>query len=221
LQRVREEERKRISREIHDELGQMVTGLKMDVAWIDKRIAALPESESTAALSDKVHSMLGLLDEMVKSVRKIAAELRPGVLDDLGLVPAIEWQAREWEVRTGIECRLTSALRDVKVPPELGTALFRIFQETLTNVARHSQATRVDVRLESQGESLWMELDDNGRGILESETRQAHSFGLVGMKERAAMLGGEFQISGQPGHGTRVNVRLPLRPGGAAQQSGL
>jgi two-component system sensor histidine kinase UhpB len=222
LQGIREEERSRISREIHDELGQMLTGLKMDVAWLDKRINALPDAEARTPLSGKVQSMLGLLDHMVKTVRKISADLRPGVLDDLGLVPAIEWQAREWQARTGIECSFTTALGEaggLDVPPELGTALFRIFQETLTNVARHAQATRVSVHLRAEGEALRMELHDNGRGISENEMRHTKSLGLVGMRERAAMLGGDFRITGAPGRGTTVNVRIPIKKPSAAPAS--
>ncbi len=212
LQRVREEERTRISREVHDELGQMVTGLKMDVSWLDKRINAFPETEARAPIAAKVQSMFGLLDHMVKTVRKISAELRPGVLDDLGLIPAIEWQAREWQARTGIECRFHNLSGDLVVPPELGTALFRIFQETLTNVARHAQATRVDVSIEARRETFRLELRDNGRGITEHEMRHTESLGLVGMKERASILGGEFKITGVPGQGTTVSVSIPWKP---------
>jgi signal transduction histidine kinase len=147
---------------------------------------------------------------MVKSVRKISAELRPGALDDLGLLPAMEWQSREWQSRTGIECHLHSTLGDLVVPPEVGTAVFRIFQESLTNVARHAQATRVDVQLQADAETIWMELKDNGRGITDEELRHSKSLGLVGMRERATMLGGDFRIEGTAGQGTSLKIRIPM-----------
>jgi signal transduction histidine kinase len=210
LQSIREQERTRISREIHDELGQMLTGLKMDLSWIEKRIAALPDADTRTPIAGKVKSMFSLLDVMVKSVRKISAELRPGALDDLGLLPAMEWQSREWQSRTGIECHLHSTLGDLVVPPEVGTAVFRIFQESLTNVARHAQATRVDVQLQGDAETIWMELKDNGRGITDEELRHSKSLGLVGMRERATMLGGDFRIEGGSGQGTSLKIRIPM-----------
>lgn len=212
LQTVREEERTRISREVHDELGQMLTGLKMDLSWLDRRLQALPDQAVQAPLLDKARSMSALLNTMVVSVRKISAELRPGVLDDLGLVAAMEWQAREWQARTGIECQFVSDLGERALDAELGTAAFRIFQETLTNVARHAEATRVRIQLRSEAGHLALEIRDNGRGITEGETAGSKSFGLVGMRERAAILGGEFHISGAAGQGTAVRVRLPLAP---------
>lgn len=209
-EKVREEERTRIAREIHDELGQMLTGLKMDLSWIGKRLPQIADETMRQSLSDKAKSMSELLDHMVKTVRKISAELRPGVLDDLGLVPALEWQAREWQARTGIECSVESNLGERSVPAEHGTALFRIFQETLTNVARHAQATHVRALLGLEQDWLVMEIKDNGRGISDDEQRQTKSFGLLGMKERATMLGGKWSIRGVPGNGTTVSVRIPL-----------
>ena len=130
----------------------------------------------------------------------------------LGLVAAMEWQAREWQARTGIECQFVSDLGERALDAELGTAAFRIFQETLTNVARHAEATRVRIQLRSEAGHLALEIRDNGRGITEGETAGSKSFGLVGMRERAAILGGEFHISGAAGQGTAVRVRLPLAP---------
>lgn len=209
LEHVREEERTRMAREIHDELGQMLTGLKMDLSWIDRRLPSIADESVRQPLTGKAKSMVGLLDEMVQSVRKISAELRPGVLDDLGLVPALEWQAREWEARTGVVCKVTSGLGERPISPELGTALFRIFQETLTNVARHAQATTVTARLTFQAGELLLEIRDDGRGITEEEQKHTKSFGLLGMKERATMLGGRFSIRGVSGQGTTVHVSIP------------
>jgi signal transduction histidine kinase len=181
----------------------------MDLSWIERRLPAIADDTLRHPLADKSRSMVELLDPMVKTVRKISAELRPGVLDDLGLVPAMEWQARDWEARTGIECEVASEIGECSVPPELGTALFRIFQETLTNVARHAQATEVRARLGSQAGNLTLEIRDNGRGITEEEQRHTRSFGLLGMKERASLLGGKFSILGTEGSGTTVHVSIP------------
>jgi len=216
LQEVREEERKRIAREVHDNLGQMLTGLKMDLAWIEKRLPGVADDAVRQALEGKARSMFDLLAEMVKTVRRISAELRPGVLDDLGLVSAMEWQAREWEARTGIKCSVTSTLNEAAVSPDQRTALFRIFQEALTNVARHANATNVTGRLGLDQGWLTLEIQDDGRGINNNEQHRAKSFGLLGMKERAMLLGGEFIIHGTTGKGTKVSVRVPLHAGSSA-----
>jgi len=210
LQSVREEERTRMAREIHDEFGQMLTGFKMDLSWLDKRLGETKTKVGRPALAEKVKSMSGLVDEMVRSVRRIAAELRPGVLDDLGLVAAIEWQVREFQKRTGIGCKLNTALDNVALPPELSTAVFRILQETLTNVARHAQASHLTVSLAANAKLLVLEVQDNGRGITEVERIHSKSFGLVGMRERAMILGGDFDIRGANGKGTTVTVSIPL-----------
>jgi two-component system sensor histidine kinase UhpB len=210
LQDVREEERTRIAREVHDELGQMITGLKMDLSWMEKRLPTIADQPAREPLAVKARAMSGLLDHMVKTVRKIASELRPGVLDDLGLAPALEWQARDWQARTGIECQVSASLEGATISPERGTALFRIFQEALTNIARHAQATRVRVQISADAGWLTLEIQDNGRGITSEERQRAKSFGLLGMNERATLLGGEFTISGELGRGTTVLVRIPL-----------
>jgi signal transduction histidine kinase len=182
----------------------------MDLSWLDKRLGETKTKVGRPALAEKVKSMSGLVDEMVRSVRRIAAELRPGVLDDLGLVAAIEWQVREFQKRTGIGCKLYTALDNVALPPELSTAVFRILQETLTNVARHAQASHLTVSLAAKAKLLVLEVQDNGRGITEVERIHSKSFGLVGMRERAMILGGDFDIRGAPGKGTTVTVSIPL-----------
>lgn len=205
LQYVREEERTRIAREVHDELGQSLTGLKLDLAWVSNR---LPRSQRP--LLDKIETMSGHVDETIQSIRRIATELRPGILDDLGLVAALEWQANEFQSRTGIECHVSSTLQDTLLDADLNTAFFRIFQETLTNIMRHAGATRVDVHSTRQGNMLVLTVRDNGRGILPGEIKDRRSIGLLGMEERAALLGGEFEITGEPGRGTLVTVRIPV-----------
>lgn len=206
LQCAREEERARIAREVHDELGQALTGLKMDLAWLNKR---LPEANNEVA-HQKIASMTKLIDETIKSVRKIATELRPGILDDLGLTAAIEWQAQEFQQRTGIECEIIS-LPEVTLNPERSTAVFRIFQEILTNVMRHANATRVTISMRASDDDLILEVSDSGRGITEKEISDTKSLGLLGMRERALLLGGELTISGTEGAGSVVTLRIPNR----------
>ena len=200
---IREEERAHIAREIHDELGQVLTGLKMEVTWLAKRLKEKP-------LLEKTDSICSLIDSTVQTVRKIATGLRPEMLDDMGLIAAVAWQAKEFQKRTGIRCR-------VKLPPEVkldidvSTTMFRIFQEILTNVARHSRATRVDIELTLGAEQIGLEVTDNGVGIQDNELHARKSLGLLGMQERALLFGGDVRINGSPGHGTRVSVTIPLR----------
>ena len=209
LQYVREDERIRISRQVHDELGQALTGLKMDLYWLAHRLP-----KKYRLMHEKTKAMSAHIDETIQTVRRIATELRPGILDDLGLVPAIEWQAQEFEKRTRIQCQVTSELKEVTLDQDLNTAFFRIFQGTLTNVIRHAQATRVEVSIRADDEACVLEVKDNGRGISEAEINDTRSIGLLGMRERAALLNGELSITGAPGQGTTVSVRIPLaRPG--------
>jgi len=212
LQSVREEERGRIAREIHDELGQALTGLKMEVAWLDKRLAQA-EGELTRPLLAKTRAISMMLDAMIQTVRKIATDLRPGVLDALGLTAAIEWQIQEFRARTGINCQVRVAPEPLALDPERATAVFRIFQEILTNITRHAEATRVLISLDVQGGDLLLRVKDNGKGIPELEVSRSHSLGLLGMRERALLLGGEVRIRGAARQGTTVTVRIPLATG--------
>jgi signal transduction histidine kinase len=201
---VREEERSHIAREIHDELGQVLTGLKMEVAWLAKRL-----NEDQGPLLEKTESMGKLIDSTVQTVRKISTGLRPEVLDEMGLLAAIGWQAKEFQKRTGIRCRLNLPAEIGPVEADLSTTVFRVFQEILTNVARHSRATRVDVDLKNGGGKLVLQVADNGIGIAQQEGTGRKSLGLLGMQERALRVGGEVNIGSQPGHGTRVVVSIP------------
>jgi signal transduction histidine kinase len=204
LQHIREDERIRISRQVHDELGQALTGLKMDLYWLSSRVP-----KQLRAVREKTKTMSAHIDSTIQTVRRISTELRPGILDDLGLVAALEWQAGEFQKRTGIKCEVTSQIQEAILDEELNTVFFRIFQESLTNVVRHANASLVDVRLWEQEGNLWMEIKDNGRGISEAELSNTRSIGLLGMRERAALLSGEVIISGAPGQGTTVRVRIP------------
>ena len=210
LQSVREEERKLITREIHDELGQSLTGFKMDLAWMRNRMQAEEWGTIRQPILDKIKTMGKLIDGTANLMRKLCTELRPGVLDDLGLTAAIEWQAREYQERTGIVCAVKVDLGELTVDPERSTALFRIFQEILTNVARHAKATRVEAVMQATGAEVWLEVKDNGRGIKPSEIAGAKSLGLLGMRERAFILGGAVVIRGAAGKGTTVRVTVPL-----------
>ncbi len=210
LQSIREEERKLITREIHDEMGQSLTGFKMDLAWMRNRMQSEEWKTIQQPILDKIKAMGKLIDGTANLVRKLCTELRPGVLDDLGLTAAIEWQAREYQERTGIVCVAKVDLGELTVDSDRSTALFRIFQEILTNVARHAQATRVEAVMQAVGAEVWLEVKDNGRGIKKSEIAGAKSLGLLGMRERAFILGGEVEISGTAGKGTAVRVKVPL-----------
>jgi signal transduction histidine kinase len=204
LQSVREEERARVAREIHDELGQAMTAIKMDLTALIREIPADRKEPSK-----RIERILKLVDGTIQAVRRIATELRPGILDDLGLAAAVEWAAQEFQARTGITCHLMLPHSDISLDAERATALFRIFQETLTNVARHANATEVDVTLAGGNGDLGLEVHDNGKGISKEELSDGQSLGILGMRERALLLGGELTISGAPGKGTTVKVRIP------------
>jgi signal transduction histidine kinase len=207
LQHVREEERTRIAREVHDELGQALTSCKLDVSWLAHH---LPRSQKE--LREKAKGLSAHIDSTIQTVRRISTELRPGILDHLGLVAALEWQANEFQLRTGIRCEVSTRLNDVRLDPELTTAFFRIFQETLTNVIRHAAATRVKVQLKEEDSRIILEVRDNGRGIQRDEISDPRSMGLLGMRERAALLGGDFVIRRMSaGQGTRARVAIPRR----------
>jgi signal transduction histidine kinase len=204
LQSVREEERTQIARAIHDELGQALTGLKMDVAWLQKHL-----DQQQPALLEKTQAMSDLIDIIVQTVRRISTELRPGILD-LSLVATIEWQLQEFQNRSGIQGKLISAPEETTLDADGATTVFRIFQEILTNVTRHAQATQIEVSVEENATFLTLQVQDNGRGITESEIHSPKSIGLLGMQERARLRAGEVHFQGTPSQGTTVTVRLPL-----------
>jgi signal transduction histidine kinase len=206
IQALREEERARVAREIHDELGQTLTALKIDLAWWTSRLP-----EEPPALRETARRMLAMADTMIQTVRRMFTDLRPAILDDLGLVAALDWQAQDFQVRTGIQCQFSSDEDRSVLDPELATTLFRICQEALNNVARHAKATRVIIRHEQQADGLLLTVEDNGKGITEREIADPKSLGLAGMRERALLLGGDLTIVGRPGAGTTLRVRMPLR----------
>jgi signal transduction histidine kinase len=206
LQSVREEERTRIAREVHDELGQALTGCKLDASWLAARLP-----KDLKPLIERARALSAHIDSTIQTVRRISTELRPGVLDHLGLGAALEWQANEFQNRTGIKCEVHANLHEPLLDPELSTTFFRIFQETLTNVIRHAGATQVSVALKQADGQILLEVRDNGRGISKSEISNPGAMGLLGMRERAALLGGQFQIGSVPrSEGTRVIVSIPI-----------
>ncbi len=204
IQTAREEERARVAREVHDELGQALTAIKIDLTALLPNMLAGP-----GAGLQRQQAIFRLLDGAIQSVRRIATDLRPGILDDLGLLAAIEWVVEEFQGRTGVEGHVSLPKANLAVDAERTTALFRILQVTLTNVARHAGATRVNVRLTKEGGDLLLEVRDNGGGIREEQLAANRSLGILEMRERAMILGGEFNISGTPESGTTVTVRIP------------
>ncbi len=204
LQDVREEERAWIAREIHDELGQQLTGLKMDFSWISKKLDQ--EDEFTR---ERIANSLTLLDTTIMTVRRIASELRPGILDDLGLVPAIEWQAEEFQKRFSIPTRFVTDVGKTSFPAGISIGLFRICQESLTNIVRHANASKIEIALNQEAENLLLSIDDNGKGFQIEKPGDRKTLGILGMKERALMMGGEFKIESRRGGGTSVLVTVP------------
>lgn len=206
LQDTIEKERLSIAREVHDDFGQSLSALKMDINWIKKRLYS---DQTTVA--EKLEVMASEINRSIQSVKRICTELRPAILEDLGLVYVIEWHTARFQERTGIRCCLDMKMTDVKGDSHITTALYRIHQEALTNVGRHAQATKVEVSLTHKKNRIILEIKDNGRGIRNSDLSGSKSFGIIGMRERVYALGGDFDISGEPGRGTRIRVSVPLK----------
>jgi signal transduction histidine kinase len=206
LQDVREDERAAMAREIHDELGQQLTGLKMDFSWINKRPLVQEDDE----LRQKVVTIMNLLDTTIKTVRRIATDLRPSILDDLGLLAAIEWQSQEFSNRSGIATEFSSGMDEFQYAPAIAIGLFRICQESLTNVARHAAASKIRIMLEEGNGKILLTIRDNGKGFDTRKIGGKKTLGLLGMKERTLMMGGEFRIESLPGKGTTLMVTVPI-----------
>lgn len=205
---LREEEQARVSRSIHDEIGQVLSGLKMDLAWLRKRL-----DQGQEPLVYKTKEMSRLIDDAVEVVRRVSTELRPGILDDIGLEAAVEWQLLEFQRRTDIRCTLSHDMNENSLDARRTTAAFRIFQEALTNVARHAEASQVEVSLMENAAELTLVVRDDGRGITVNERDHPKSIGLLGMRERARMQGGQLDIEGKAGRGTTLTLWLPLTAG--------
>jgi signal transduction histidine kinase len=201
---TREEERKNVTREIHDELGQALTSLKMDMRWLQKR---MPPGRNWARV--KLEEMAALVDRTIGAVQRISFNLRPQILDDLGLAAGIQWLCGQFTMRTTLPCETRMEVAEARIGGDVSTALFRVVQESLTNISRHAKATRVVVRLGEAGGHLEAEIVDNGVGISEQRIADPRSIGLIGMRARIEHLQGEFSISGCEGQGTTVRVSLP------------
>jgi signal transduction histidine kinase len=206
LEAVREEERIVIARDIHDELGQALTGLKFDLAAFAKNF----EADTPAARLERQQGLATAIDRIINSVRRISSGLRPEVLDEIGLSAAIEWQGREFQRRTGIRCNVEMDPSPRDPDKARSTVLFRIYQELLTNVARHANATRVNVSFGEGETALALSVEDNGRGITDKEIESPSSLGFLGLKERVLAFGGSIDVKGEAGKGTRVSVTIPI-----------
>jgi len=205
LLHAREEERKTVAREIHDELGQILTAIKMDLRWIEKRF-----DPHAAVIMDKLHGVVGLADQTIQMVHRIASELRPGILDDLGLAAAIEWLGGDFSRRNGIPCRVDITSSEPAITGRNATALFRIIQEALTNVAHHAHASRASVELWEEDQTLLIRVQDDGIGITEAQSMSPSAFGLIGIRERVQGLRGDISILGKPDKGTTLMVTMPV-----------
>jgi len=203
IQQAREKERTMVARDLHDQIGQILTAIKMDMTWMARKMPRAHEE-----IHERLARTIELTSDGMRSVRRICSGLRPGVLDDLGLAAAIEWQAKEFTSRTGIPCEVSIPSAELRLNSECSSAIFRIFQESLTNVARHAEAKSVRASLIEEDETVVLIVQDDGRGFKESEG--AGSLGILGMKERAQGCGGELKITSSPGNGTTVTIRIPV-----------
>jgi PAS domain S-box-containing protein len=210
LQSAKEEEDVRIAREIHDEMGSTLTSLRWELERFDKTVSGAEDWSQRQSLKAQIAEMMRLTDITIGSVRRIASELRPSILDDLGLAEAIQWQAEQFQTRAGVVCRCDCSLENLDFDPEQSTAIFRIFQEALTNVLRHARATLVEVVGHEDDGEFVLTISDNGRGITEEEKSGRLSLGILGMRERAHLIAGDLEITGISGQGTVVTVRVPI-----------
>lgn len=204
LQNIREEERTHIAREIHDELGQQLTVLKMDASWLNKKLNDADEN-----VKQKLKDLLELMDSTVKTVRRISSELRPSLLDDMGLVPAMEWHLKEFEKRASVKTQFKMPSKELSLPDAVKTGLFRIFQESLTNVARHANAKKVDINLQVEKGKILLSIKDDGKGFEMEKAKAKKTLGILGMQERSFMMGGNYEVKSKPGKGTNVIVSVP------------
>jgi signal transduction histidine kinase len=210
LQSIREDERITISREIHDEFGQILSVLKMDLAMIESEVQKGKASLNADIIFDEIKSMYNLMDRSALKISELISSLRPEILDNLGLFPALEWLTEDFQNRTGIKCSFKSELDKIDLDNESSIAIFRILQESLTNVSRHSNSDKVEIEMKIHDDCLCVIVSDNGIGISEEDLKNPKSFGLLGMKERAIILGGDLHISNKNDKGTIVDLTVPI-----------
>jgi two-component system sensor histidine kinase UhpB len=206
IQIVREEERAHIAREIHDELGQQLAALKMDIDWIMYK-----QNNPEEAVVSKLNEMLKFSDEMINTIRRISTDLRPAIIDNLGLIATLEWKCNEFEEKMRIPCQFTSTVKERKFEDHLGMNIYRILQETLTNISKHAQAKSVTVSVSENETELIMEITDDGKGVTIGRIHNGKTLGIVGMKERAGLMGGELIIAGEKNKGTQIKLKLPFK----------
>jgi signal transduction histidine kinase len=209
MEEIREEERAAIARELHDELGQVLTGFRMDLSWLLKQ---LPSERHD--LIHKVQFMKSYIDPSIELIRRISTELRSGILDDLGLVATIEWQLQVFRNRTGVDCEFDSHINESELDPKLKTVFFRIIQESITNIVKYAEATSVRISLVQHDSNLNLIIQDNGKGIRQHDLKKKSSTGIRGMKERLFVYNGKLSIKGEPGKGTVLQVMIPSKKGG-------
>ena len=208
-----EAEKTRIARMIHDDLAQKLTAMAIELALLESSANDAEKKMPPRILQQKIKTLNELTEEMIQSARTIEAELRPKVLDEFGLVAALEWQSRAFQQDSGIQCEFSAALENIVLDANRSTEVFRLFQEILSNVSRHAKASRVEVRLEEKAGRLLLQVRDHGRGITESQIASAESVGLLALRERAVLMGGKLNIKGIPGKGTVVTIEIPIKTG--------
>ncbi|MBU2528151.1 sensor histidine kinase [bacterium] len=206
LETVREDERKNIAHDIHDELGQSLTALKVDIGWLNKNL-----HKDKDLLLEQTSSMLKFIDTTVQNMQRIVLNLRPVLLDDFGISAAVLWYTEDFEKRSGIKCKISLKPNEIIIDKNRSILIFRIYQELLTNVIRHAKATSVKIQMIKKTNRLILDIEDNGRGITEQKIFSHRSFGLLGVKERIHFWGGKLQITGTPDKGTKINIELPLK----------
>ncbi|OHD27566.1 MAG: hypothetical protein A2Y38_23020 [Spirochaetes bacterium GWB1_59_5] len=209
LLHAREEERKLIAREIHDELGQILAAIKMDLQWIEKKSV-----QSPAPVQARIHDVVGFADKTIQMVHRICSELRPGILDDLGLVEAIEWLGIDFSRKNGIPCHVDFTATESTIGTKSTTLVFRIVQEALINVAHHARASNCSVELWEENRTLIVRIQDDGVGITEAQSNSPSAFGLIGIRERVQGLQGGMKITGTPENGTTLMIQIPMPPEG-------
>ena len=210
-QNSREEERRTIARDLHDELGQVLTTLKIDVSMLRKKVGSNGKQVQSDLVSTELTSIIKLIDKINRSVRRISSGLRPEILDELGLIEAIRWHVQEFEKRYAIKCNIKLPTNSLSIDNKSSIALFRIVQETLNNVAKHSEASHVFIQMKIENDSLYLEIKDDGKGLEPESIRSSGSLGIIGLRERVRLLSGKFIIHGQPGKGTMVSVDIPFK----------
>jgi signal transduction histidine kinase len=212
LQSLSEKEKLTIAKDMHDELGQVLASLKMDLTLLERRIKTAEGTIEPALYIEEIKRMKDLVDSTMDQVMQHVSTLRPAVLDRLGLMAALEWQLQEFHDRTGLAYELISEVDEINITDESAVAVFRIYQEILSNIALHARAGKVVVEINQRDTSLFIAIRDDGIGIAEADLEKRNTFGLLGMKERALIFGGEVEIAGAPGQGTTVKVRIPITP---------